>query len=135
MSDQLVAKAATYGTQQTQETNMYALCGIRTRHPSNQAEAELCLRDRHDLRSSAQQAMPAVKYDMSSKGKKQTRKSSAEFEPAIPVIKRMQNYAYGIGMTLEAVHNRRCMLLSMICLQNVRNKHVCPQRDSNPRSQ
>jgi hypothetical protein len=51
MSDQLVAKAAAYGTQQT---NMYVLSGIQTRDPSDQADTELCLRDLHDLRSSAQ---------------------------------------------------------------------------------
>jgi hypothetical protein len=114
---------------------MYALSRIRNRDPSNQADAELCLRDRHDLRSSAQQALRAVRYNMSSKRKKRSCMPSAGFEPAIPIIKRIQNYAYGIGMTLEAVHNRRCVLLGIICLQNARNDHVCSQRDSNPRSQ
>jgi hypothetical protein len=98
---------------------MYALSGIRTRDPSNQAGTELCLRDWHDLRSSAQQAMRAVRYNMSSKRKKRSCMPSAGFEPAIPVIKRIQNYAYGIGMTLEAVHNRLYVLLAMICL------HIC----------
>jgi hypothetical protein len=34
-SDQLVAEATTYSTQQTQQTNIHVLSGIRTRHPSN----------------------------------------------------------------------------------------------------
>jgi hypothetical protein len=40
-SDQLVAEAATYTTQQTQETNFHALSGIRTRDPSNRAAADV----------------------------------------------------------------------------------------------
>jgi hypothetical protein len=56
-SDQPVAEASTYTGQHniyTQETNIYAPCGIRTRDPSNQAAADLRLRsrdhwDRQDL--------------------------------------------------------------------------------------
>ena len=49
---------------------------------------------------------------------------SAGFEPAIPLIKRMQKYALdgmasGIGIKLEAVHNRLGVLLHIICL------HIC----------
>jgi hypothetical protein len=43
-SDQPVAEASTYTGQQyieTQETNIHALSGIRTRDPSNQAAADL----------------------------------------------------------------------------------------------
>jgi hypothetical protein len=42
-SDQLVAEAATCTTQQTQETNIHALRGIRTRDPSTKAAADLRL--------------------------------------------------------------------------------------------
>jgi hypothetical protein len=48
-SDQPVAKASTYTGQhniETQETNIHALTGIRTRDPSNQAAADLRLRPR-----------------------------------------------------------------------------------------
>ena len=40
-SDQLVAEAATYTTQQTQKTNIHALSRIRTSDRSNRAAAEL----------------------------------------------------------------------------------------------
>jgi hypothetical protein len=46
-SDQPVAEASNYTGQhyiETQETNIHALSGIRTRDPSNQAAADLCLR-------------------------------------------------------------------------------------------
>jgi hypothetical protein len=46
-SDQPVAKASTYPRQhnvQTQDTNIHALSGIRSRDPSNQAAADLRLR-------------------------------------------------------------------------------------------
>jgi len=47
-SDQLVADAAYMdNTQQTQDTNIYSLIGIRTRDPSNRPVANLRLR-RHD---------------------------------------------------------------------------------------
>jgi hypothetical protein len=49
MSDQLVTEASTYAGQyniQTQETNIHALSGIRTRDPSNQDAADLRLRPR-----------------------------------------------------------------------------------------
>jgi hypothetical protein len=42
--DQLFAKAATYSTQQTQETKSHAINGIRTHNASNQATAGLQLR-------------------------------------------------------------------------------------------
>jgi hypothetical protein len=48
-SDQPVAEASTYTGQhniETQETNIHALSGIRTRDPSNQAAADLRLRPR-----------------------------------------------------------------------------------------
>jgi hypothetical protein len=48
-SDQPVAEASTYTVQhniETQETNIHALSGIRTRDPSNQAAADLRLRPR-----------------------------------------------------------------------------------------
>jgi hypothetical protein len=44
MSDQPVAEAATCTTQQTQETSIHALIGIRTRDPSSQTAADLRLR-------------------------------------------------------------------------------------------
>jgi hypothetical protein len=46
-SDQPVSEASTYKAQhniETQETNIHALSGIRTRDPSNQAAADLRLR-------------------------------------------------------------------------------------------
>jgi hypothetical protein len=49
MSDQLLAEASTYTGQhniQTQETDIHAPSGIRTRYPSNQAAAHLRLRPR-----------------------------------------------------------------------------------------
>jgi hypothetical protein len=48
-SDQPVAEACTYTGKHniyTQETNIHAQSGIRTRDPSNQAAADLCLRMR-----------------------------------------------------------------------------------------
>jgi hypothetical protein len=47
-SDQLVSETSTCTGQniETQETNIHALSGIRTRHPSNQAAADLRLRPR-----------------------------------------------------------------------------------------
>jgi hypothetical protein len=48
-SDQLIAEASTYTGQhiiETQETNNHALSGIRTRDLSNQAAADLRLRQR-----------------------------------------------------------------------------------------
>jgi hypothetical protein len=48
-SDQPVAETSTYTGQhntETQETNIHALSGIRTRDPSNQAAADLRLRPR-----------------------------------------------------------------------------------------
>ena len=44
-SDQLVAEAATYTTHnKTQQTNIHAPSGIRTRDPSNQVTGNLCLK-------------------------------------------------------------------------------------------
>ena len=37
INDQVVTEAATYTTQQTQDANIHALSGIRTRDPKNQA--------------------------------------------------------------------------------------------------
>jgi hypothetical protein len=48
-SDQPVAETATYTGQhniEAQKTNIHAPSGIRTRDPSNQAAADLCLRSR-----------------------------------------------------------------------------------------
>jgi hypothetical protein len=48
-SDQPIAEASTYTGQhniETQETNIHALSGIRTRDPNNQAAADLRLRPR-----------------------------------------------------------------------------------------
>jgi hypothetical protein len=55
-SDQLVAEAATYTTQQTQETNFRALSGIRNRDPNNQAAEDLRLRT-HGHRASHVQSL------------------------------------------------------------------------------
>jgi len=44
MNDQPTAEAASYTTQQTQETNIHALSRIQTRGQSNQAAADQCLR-------------------------------------------------------------------------------------------
>jgi hypothetical protein len=43
-SDRLVAEAATYTTQQTQDTNTHAPSGIRTRDHSNRGATDLRLR-------------------------------------------------------------------------------------------
>jgi hypothetical protein len=56
MSDQPAAGATAYKTQhKTQQTNIYALSGIQTRDPRNQAAADLRLkphnhRDQKDVR-------------------------------------------------------------------------------------
>jgi hypothetical protein len=50
MSDQPVAEAVTYTTQQIQETNIHALSSIWTRDPSNQAAVDLHFRP-HDHRA------------------------------------------------------------------------------------
>lgn len=44
MSDHPTAQATSYTTQQTQETNIYALSMIQTWDCSNQAAADQCLR-------------------------------------------------------------------------------------------
>jgi len=40
----LVTETSTYNTQQTQETNIHALSGIRIRNPSNRAASDQCVR-------------------------------------------------------------------------------------------
>jgi hypothetical protein len=47
-SDELVAQAASYTLQQTQETNIHTIIVIRTRDPSNKAAADLRLRPLSD---------------------------------------------------------------------------------------
>jgi hypothetical protein len=43
-----LSPAATYTTQQTRETNIHIVSGIRSRDPRNQETADLSHRDRHD---------------------------------------------------------------------------------------